>query len=173
MFKNTVSKALSFATGAFSFATGACSSYFITSAILSDQFGPSYQTGVIHGYEKAREELRQRVTYQPHIDPLVFFLLPGHEMELLGDTYIVKLPPRASPSAWFLRKEDAEQIEDDIQRRIEDTGPPPGVDISTELVGMKRNVSDARDLADCVVMATSAKLEAAMKRFPGEDPTNK
>jgi hypothetical protein len=95
-------------------------------------------------------------------------------MELLGDTYIVKIPPPPCASgAWFLRKEDAEQIEDDIQRRIEDTGPPPGVDISAELVGMKRNVSDARDLADCVVMATSAKLEAAMKRFPGEDPTNK
>jgi len=161
MFKNNASKA-------FSFVTVACSSYFITSAILTDNFGPSYQKGVLDGYEKAREDLRRQVAYQPHLDPHVFFLLPGHKLEILGDTYIVKFPPRHGASAWFLRKEDAEQIEDDIQRRIEDTGPP-GVDIRAELVVMKRNVRGACDLADCVVTANSAKLEKAMTRFPGKD----
>jgi hypothetical protein len=165
MFKNTASKA-------FYFATSVCSSYYITSVILTDLFGPNYQFGVLDGYEKAREELRYQVTNKPNIDPLVFFLLPGHELELLGDTYIVKFPPRPHcASAWILRKEDAEQIEDDIQRRIEDTGPP-GVDISAELVGMKRNVRDACEVADCVVTATSAKLEKEMTRFPEKDPTD-
>jgi hypothetical protein len=149
---------------AFSFVTAACSSFFITTAILTDNFGPSYQKGVLDGYEKAREELLQQVAYQPQLDPHVFFLLPDHKMEILGDTYIVKFPLRHGASAWFLRKEDAEQIEEDMG--------PPGVDIRAELVVMKRNVRTACDLADCVVTANSAKLEKEMTRFPGKDPMN-
>jgi len=150
MFKNTASMA-------FFFVTVACSSYFITTAILTDNFGPSYQKGVLDGYEKAREELRQQFAYQPQLDPHVFFLLPGHKMEILGDTYIVKFPLRHGASAWFLRKEDM---------------GPPGVDIRAELVVMKRIVCGACDLADCVVTANSAKLEKEMTRFPGKDSTN-
>jgi hypothetical protein len=156
-------KHFSFATSACaSFITGACGSFFITSAILSDN---NYHFGVRDGYNKAREEVRDQGLKWNNIKPtqedIALFLLDGHEIKLLGDAYIVKCSP-VQRHTYMVVKEDAEELDLQIQNHIENSKVP-----RAEIVSTKNKVREAFHAADCVSMESSTKLEAAMKRFSG------